>query len=241
MSSSKEVIVSSIKKVFLNLKGVEDYYIFLNNKSNKIELSSYVIAHKSAVLSYCTIKKDTLSITDIIIRDPERLLKFLAITNENLKIKQADNILLLEDGVYESEFVLCDPSAVPIKMPYIEEPISYDIQMVFTEELINKFFAAKKANNCEILSVEAKDRKMKFELGEDTSYGNKIKFSVETDGVFDVPKMLFSSDIVEEIFSRNKGLEGKMFVSQEGLMKLSYLDKDSGAESKYFLIALDKI
>jgi hypothetical protein len=113
--------------------------------------------------------------------------------------------------------------------------------MVFTEELINKFFAAKKANNCEILSVEAKDRKMKFELGEDTSYGNKIKFSVETDGVFDVPKMLFSSDIVEEIFSRNKGLEGKMFVSQEGLMKLSYLDKDSGAESKYFLIALDKI
>ena len=52
-------------------------------------------------------------------------------------------------------------------------------------------------------------------------------------------RLLFSSDVIEEILKRNKGTQGKLYVCEEGLMKIQYMD--GTIKSTYFLVALDKL
>jgi hypothetical protein len=237
--SIKELLISSIRKNFLDLTGVDDYYIFWKVEDRKIKLGSYAIAHKSSTLSIVEVDPVFIPNSSALIRDPGRLLKMLAITNDNLKIEIADNKMKLSDDAYDLEFILCDQSTVGIKLPLIEEPLSYDIILEINDDFANKFISAKNANSSEIVSVEVKDRKAKFELGETNGYSNKIKFSIELDGMFEMEKILFSSDIIEEIFKRNKNSNGKLYVCEDGLMMIEYQKEE--IKSKYFLVALDKL
>ena len=235
----KELLVSAIKKTFLDLTGVDDYYIFWTVEKDKLKLSSYVIAHKSSTLSYIEVNAFPSLPSSAVIRDPGRLLKILGITNENLKVIIEDNKMRLDDGNFDSDFILCDPSSIAVKVPTIEEPLSYDVIIDLTDDFVNRYIAAKGANNSEVVSVEVKDRKAKFELGEANGYTNKIKFSVTIDGMFEMDKILFSSDVIEEILKRNRGSQGKLYVCEDGLMKIQY--QEGEINSKYFLVALDKL
>lgn len=237
----KEALTSSIRRVFLDLTGVDDYYIFWTSSDNKLKLTSYVIAHKTSTLSTVEVNPLYLPDNNFVIRDPARLLKLLAISNENLSISLGatnSNKLILNDGVFDSEFVLCDSSTIGVRPPVIDEPLSYEIQIDINDEFYNRYISAKSANNTEIVSVEVKDRKIKLELGDNNNYSNKIKFFVETDGMFNMEKLLFSSDVIEEILKRNKGTQGKIYVCDQGLMKIEYIDS---LKSTYFLVALDKL
>ena len=235
----KEILVSSIKKGFLDLTGVDDYYIFWTVENGRLRLSSYVIAHKSSTLATIEVKDFYLPDSVSVIRDPGRLMKLINITGDNLSVSIDDNRMKLEDGSFDMEFVLCDPNTIGVKVPDIEEPISYELTIDLTDEFVNRYIAAKSANNTEIVSVEVANRQAKFELGEANGYTNKIKFSVNLDGMFDMERLLFSSDVIEEILKRNKGTQGKLYVCEEGLMKIQYMD--GTIKSTYFLVALDKL
>jgi len=235
----KEILVSSIKKGFLDLTGVDDYYIFWVVENGRLRLSSYVIAHKSSTLSKIEVEDFYLPDSLAVIRDPGRLMKLINITGEKLSVSIEDNKMRLEDGSFDMEFVLCDPNTIGVRVPDIEEPISYDLTIDLTEEFVNRYIAAKSANNTEIVSVEVANRQAKFELGEANGYTNKIKFSVNIDGMFNMERLLFSSDVIEEILKRNKGTQGKLYVCEDGLMKIEY--SDGTIKSTYFLVALDKL
>ena len=235
----KEILVSSIKKGFLDLTGVDDYYIFWTVESGRLRMSSYVIAHKSSTLSSIEVENFYLPDSLAVIRDPGRLMKLINITGEKLSVSIEDNKMRLEDGSFDMEFVLCDPNTIGVKVPDIEEPISYELTIDLTDEFVNRYIAAKSANNTEIVSVEVANRQAKFELGEANGYTNKIKFSVNIDGMFNMERLLFSSDVIEEILKRNKGTQGKLYVCEEGLMKIQYMD--GTIKSTYFLVALDKL
>jgi hypothetical protein len=235
----KEILVSSIKKGFLDLTGVDDYYIFWTVESGRLIMSSYVIAHKSSTLSLIEVENFYLPDSLAVIRDPGRLLKLINITGENLKVGITDNKMSLNDGNFDMEFVLCDPNTVGVRIPDIEEPISYELTIDLTDEFVNRYISAKSANNTEIVSVEVADRQARFELGEANGYTNKIKFSVTLDGIFNMERLLFSSDVIEEILKRNKGTQGKLYVCEDGLMKIEY--NDGTIKSTYFLVALDKL
>ena len=235
----KEILVSSIKKGFLDLTGVDDYYIFWTVESGRLRMSSYVIANKSSTLSSIEVENFYLPDSLAVIRDPGRLLKLINITGENLKVGITDNKMSLNDGNFDMEFVLCDPNTVGVRIPDIEEPISYELTIDLTDEFVNRYISAKSANNTEIVSVEVADRQARFELGEANGYTNKIKFSVTLDGIFNMERLLFSSDVIEEILKRNKGTQGKLYVCEDGLMKIEY--NDGTIKSTYFLVALDKL
>lgn len=235
----KEILVSSIKKGFLDLTGVDDYYIFWTVENGRLRLSSYVIAHKSSTLSKIEVENFYLPDSLAVVRDPNKLLKLLNISKDTLKVSIEDNKMKLEDGNFDMEFVLADPNTIGVRVPEIEEPISYDINIDLTEDFVNRYIAAKSANNTEIVSVEVADRQAKFELGEANGYTNKIKFSVNLDGIFNMERLLFSSDVIEEILKRNKGTQGKLYVCEDGLMKIEY--NDGTIKSTYFLVALDKL
>lgn len=235
----KEILVSSIKKGFLDLTGVDDYYIFWLVENGTLKLSSYVIAHKSSTLSSIHVENFYLPDSLAVVRDPGKLLKLLNITSDSLSVSMEDNKMKLVDGNFDMEFVLADPNTIGVRVPDIEEPISYELTIDLTEDFVNRYISAKSANNTEIVSVEVADRQAKFELGEANGYTNKIKFSVSLDGIFNMERLLFSSDVIEEIFKRNKGTQGKLHVCEDGLMKIQY--SDGTIKSTYFLVALDKL
>lgn len=235
----KEILVSSIKKGFLDLTGVDDYYIFWSVKNHKLKLSSYVIAHKSSTLSLIDVENFYIHDSMAVVRDPGKLLKLLNIGSERLNVSIDDNKMKLEDGNFDMEFVLADPNTIGVRIPDIDEPETYELTIDLTEEFVGKYMAAKSANNTEIVSVEVDGKNAKFELGEANGYTNKIKFSVSLDTISDMERLLFSSDVIEEIFKRNKGTKGKMYVCEDGLMKIEFTENT--IKSTYFLVALDKL
>jgi hypothetical protein len=238
----KEVLMTGLKKTYLNLSGVDDYYIFWKVSKGDMKLSSIVSAHGTKTLCSTKIKSVSIDQSEFVLNNPDKLLKILNISGEDLKIKlptKTNLKLSISDKVYDSEFTLCDPLAIGISLPELEEPDSYDVVLELTDDFINRFIQAKKANGSELVSVEVVNRTIRFQLGDNTDYSNKISFAVEEQGIFDMEKVLFSSDILEEIFTRNKGNKGRLFVSPEGLMKLIFDGPDT--ESIYYIVALDKL
>ncbi len=128
----KEILVSSIKKGFLDLTGVDDYYIFWSVKNNTLKLSSYVIAHKSSTLSLIDVENFYISDSMAVVRDPGKLLKLLNIGSERLNVSITDNKMKLEDGSFDMEFVLADPNTIGVKVPDIDEPESYELTIDLT-------------------------------------------------------------------------------------------------------------
>ena len=90
----KEILVSSIKKGFLDLTGVDDYYIFWTVENGRLRLSSYVIAHKSSTLATIEVKDFYLPDSVSVIRDPGRLMKLI-----NIRIVQKETISTRQSSV----------------------------------------------------------------------------------------------------------------------------------------------
>lgn len=243
---TKSIILSSIKKVFLDPKDVDNYYVFWKIEDNKLKLESVVVAYKSS--TYCVLEAENFSMIDqeFIIRQPDKLIKLINISEDNVTLeieKKYDHRLIIKDSSFEQEFILCDRSGIPVELPTIEEPLSYDFTLPIDATFIEKFLKVKKANGSETVSIEIKDRKARFEVGDNNSYSNKSKFFIEQDGMFDMDKILFSSDIIQIIFERNKSCEGSMQVFNEGLMKITFNEviDEISTTATYFLIALDQL
>lgn len=242
----KQVLISSLDKNFLALKGIDDYYVFLSSNGKKMEMKSYAIAYKSSVFSTLRVEGVDLEKCDVIVRNPKSLINILNIADEEILLSfdnKDTSKLLIKDGTFSSEFVLTDPSVIGFKLPKIDEPISYDVEIDVTQDFIKKYLKAKKANNTETVSVEVKDRKSVFVLGDLSSYSNKVSFAIEQEGLLNMDKVYFSSDIIEEVLSKNKTATGKLYVCEQGLMKiqLEEIVKDYKISTTYFLVALDNL
>lgn len=245
---TKSLITSGIRKTFLDLKGVENYYIFWNIEDHVLTLEAVVTVFKSTTYSKLIVKGIDMSDADVVIWQPERLLKLLSIAEDDLKLtinKKYDTKLVIKDNSFEQDFILCDPDIINKQevIPQMDEPLSYDFVLPLDEPFIDKFLKAKKANGSEIVTVGVKDRKARFELGDDNSYSNKSRFFIEDDGMFDMKELQFSSDVIQNILERNKGCKGTLFVDPGGLMKISFKEKIGSFEPEvnYFLIALDQL
>lgn len=241
---TKTVLLSSIKRCFLELKGVDDYYIKWHVEDSKLSFSAYVIAFGSSTVCQLSLPGVDLANLNVIIRNPKTFLNLLNIAEEELQLKfnkKHEYKLQIKDASFEQDYILCDPTVINVQTPIIDEPLSYDMMIELTTDFVNKYLKAKKANGSEVVSVSIKDRKATFELGD--KYSNKSRFFIEEDGMFDMKKISFSSDVIEEIFQRNKDCTGRMFIHSDGLMKI-YFKETIGLftpEVTYFLIALDKL
>jgi hypothetical protein len=236
---NKSTLLPAIKKVFLDLKGADEYHIFWNLKNNKLILSSYVVAFGSTTVSTVCINELDMEDSFFIIREPKKLLNLLNIKEEELNMTIDKNVIKIKDSNFTSTFILCDPDSVSQRVPDIDEPGQYDLMVKLNEGFSDRFLKAKKANNSEIFSVLIEKGILKYTVGDDNSYSNQISFTSNGIYLFDMSKLLFSSDIIEEIFERNKDAEGTMVIFADGLMKIEF--EDSKIKSKYYLIALDTL
>ncbi len=245
---SKNILYTAIEKAFIEMKGVEDYYIFWNLEKSVLTLRSAVVAFKTTTIAEVILKGINIADSNFVIRDPKKLMNLLDIAENEIDVviddRKHGEKLIIKDKSFESQFTLCDARAVKVKPAVIEEPISYDFVLNIDPEFNEKYLKAKKANSqTTTVSVEVMDRKAKFELGDTDSYSNKIKFSVEEEGIFDMDKCFFSSDAINEIIKSNKKSKGRISVHEETLMKISYEDMLGSIPMKlnYFTLALDQL
>ena len=150
---NKSTLLPAIKKVFLDLKGADEYHIFWNLKNNKLILSSYVVAFGSTTVSTVCINELDMEDSFFIIREPKKLLNLLNIKEEELNMTIDKNVIKIKDSNFTSTFILCDPDSVSQRVPDIDEPGQYDLMVKLNEGFSDRFLKAKKANNSEIFSI----------------------------------------------------------------------------------------
>jgi hypothetical protein len=233
-------LVSTLEKYYLN--GIVEK-IKLQVKDKNITIK-FVAPNKDLVGSI-TANNFELEDTEVGIYDTSQLLKLINITNHFLilDIVKQHNIptkLLIADNEYNLEYVLADTTMIP-NAPTVTEP-EYAIESNIDIEFINKFIKAKKAIDNEIVSVDANydennTKVVRFTLGGNEGYNNKIQFNIPAtyEGIH--PKQLqFNVNYIREILDNNKDLTfGRLRISGEGLMRLEFTSEKG--TSLYLLVA----
>jgi hypothetical protein len=149
--------------------------------------------------------------------------------------------LTLADNQYDLNYYLSDLNLIET-VPTINEPADYDADLDIDNDFINKFTSAKKALG-DVKQFTTKSEvndgvmELLITIGEGNGYANKIKFKTKCEALFGLSEIPFPADVMMEVLKANEdATEGKLRISQEGLMKISF--KEDGIESTYYLVRL---
>ena len=178
------------------------------------------------------------------IYNTDSLLRLLGITNEDLQLKlQADNTgivnkLKISDNKFDLDYNLSDATIIQ-EVPKVQE-VDYDFTFKINDEFITGFLKAhnalEKIKDFTLNTATTKqgENVVEIMLGERTKHSNKVKFTEPAE--FELPSDIipFSATVFREILSANKGIEGTMSVSNKGLAKIEFTNKESSV--KYFVV-----
>jgi hypothetical protein len=188
----------------------------------------------------------TLKDCEFGVYDTSQLLKLIGITDHFLTLdveetKGIANKLLIADNEYNLEYALADTMLTP-SVPSIDEPTYHMVADVNTE-FIARFLKAKKALDTDVFMVEQimedTDEKpaIKFTLGGNDNYTNKINFTLQTT-LSSIPGAKIKFPIAEfgEILAANKEIAiGVLSVSEDGLLKIDFTNEE-GVKVTYLLV-----
>jgi hypothetical protein len=102
------------------------------------------------------------------------------------------------------------------------------------------FLKAKKALSdeskmCSLeLTSENNVNVVKFVLGEDNNYSNKISFNIPCDFILGNDPMQFDSNILKEILASNKNAKNTLHIYEEGLLKLE--SDENNINTIYYMV-----
>jgi hypothetical protein len=178
------------------------------------------------------------------IYNTDSLLRLLGITNEDLQLKlQADNTgivnkLKISDNKFDLDYNLSDATIIQ-EVPKVQE-VDYDFTFKINDEFITGFLKAHNALEkikdftLNTATTKQDENVVEIMLGERTKHSNKVKFTEPAE--FELPSDIipFSATVFREILSANKGIEGTMSVSNKGLAKIEFTNKESSV--KYFVV-----
>ena len=165
-------------------------------------------------------------------------------TNEDLQLKlQADNTgivnkLKISDNKFDLDYNLSDATIIQ-EVPKVQE-VDYDFTFKINDEFITGFLKAHNALEkikdftLNTATTKQDENVVEIMLGERTKHSNKVKFTEPAE--FELPSDIipFSAIVFREILSANKGVEGTMSVSNKGLAKIEFTNKESSV--KYFVV-----
>lgn len=236
----KSHLLTTLEKYYLN-GIVEKVKIQVENKNINVRF----VAPNKDLVGTVTASEFELEDSELGIYDTSQLLKLINITNsfvtlETVKEHNIPTKLLIADNEYNLDYVLADTTMIP-NVPTVDEPV-YDIEAEIDLEFITKFIKAKKAIDTEVFSVdanydEAKAKVVRFVLGGDASYTNKITFTVPAtyEGI-QTKQLQFNISYLREILDTNKDLtSGKLRICTEGLMRIDFTSEKG--TSYYLLVA----
>ena len=180
------------------------------------------------------------------IYNTDSLLRLLSITNEDLQLElQSDNTgivkrLKILDNKFDLDYNLSDPNVIEVPKTPLEENYNFDFHFSINDEFINGFLKAHNALEkikdftLNTATTKQDENVVEIILGERTKHSNKVKFTEPAE--FELPSDIipFSAIVFREILSANKGVEGTMSVSNKGLAKIEFTNKESSV--KYFVV-----
>jgi hypothetical protein len=231
---------------------VDKYYL-----NGTVESVKWVIKDKSITVDFITPMKNLvgkvispnfdLEDSEIGIYNTSQFYKLVKIMNDTvvLKLNKSERgtplELTLADNQYDLNYYLSDLNLIET-VPTINEPTDYDAELDIDNDFISKFTNAKKALG-DVKQFTAKSEvndgimELLITIGEGNGYANKIKFKTKCEALFGLDEIPFPADVMMEVLKANEdATEGKIKISQEGLMKISF--KEDGIESTYYLVRL---
>jgi hypothetical protein len=231
---------------------VDKYYL-----NGTVESVKWVIKDKSITVDFITPMKNLvgkvispnfdLEDSEIGIYNTSQFYKLVKIMNDTvvLKLNKSERgtplELTLADNQYDLNYYLSDLNLIET-VPTINEPADYDAELDIDNDFISKFTNAKKALG-DVKQFTAKSEvndgimELLITIGEGNGYANKIKFKTKCEALFGLDEIPFPADVMMEVLKANEdATEGKIKISQEGLMKISF--KEDGIESTYYLVRL---
>ena len=234
----KSHIVSNIEKYHLN--GLTKQVIWNISKGK-------------ATIDFTTETRDTvgqiifdISLPDgpLAIYDTDALVRLISITNEEIQIELSKgptglvDKLKIQDNKFDLKYHLSDINLIS-KVPTVAE-MDYDFSFKVNDDFITGFLKAHNALEkvkdvtLNTAITEQGENIVKIMLGERSEHSHKIKFTelAKFESLSDI--IPFSATVLREILSANKGIEGTIYVSNKGLMKLEFNSEESSA--KYFIV-----
>jgi hypothetical protein len=239
---NKQTLTSALDKYYLN---------------GTVEAVKWVVKDKVATIDFITPMKNLvgkvvspnfeLEDSEVGIYNTSQFYKLVKIMDSTvvLKLNKSERgtplELTLADNQYDLNYYLSDLNLIET-VPAINEPADYDADLDIDNDFISKFTNAKKAlgdvkqftTKCEVTDGTME---LLITIGEGNGYANKIKFKTKCEALFGLDEIPFPADVMMEVLKANEdATEGKLQISQEGLMKISF--KEDGIESTYYLVRL---
>lgn len=238
------------KQILLDV--IDSYH--LNGLAESVILN---VKDKDLTVNFITATKDTLGciktksqLVDIEdckigIFNTSELIKLLKIADKEivLGVEKEENILVklnIFDIRYNSSYHLSELGLIE-QPPDINQPIQYDYLFDINKEFINTFNdgfnAVGKVGRCTVQAKEVKNKKIiEIVIGDNNRHANKIKFCLNGEFLIGGGQIPFPASVLKEILSVNKNRNGKIEISEQGLMKIIFSDEN--LDSTYFIVRL---
>lgn len=169
------------------------------------------------------------------------LTKMLGAVGENIDIhvQEASGknyAMKITEGSTKLTFMLADTTVIPA-VPSINAEPDYLVDIAVDDDFITKFIKAKNAlPDAKNFAVQVKGGKIIFVINYTTINADNISFEIGNTAVKDMEPICFSADKLKEVLIANKGDQGTLHVSPDGLARIDFVGSDF--ESSYWLVQL---
>ena len=234
----KSHIVSNIEKYYLNGLTKEVVWNLVGGKAT----IDFTTETKNAVGQ--VIFNIPLPDGPLAIYSTDALLRLINITSEEIQIELSKgptgliDKLKIQDNKFDLNYHLSDINSIP-EVPKVAET-DYDFNFKVDDEFITGFLKAHNALEkvkdvtLNTTTTEQGENVVEIILGERSQHSHKVKFTELAEFTSQSDLIPFSAIVLREILSVNKGIEGIIYVSNKGLMKLEFNSEESTA--KYFVV-----
>jgi hypothetical protein len=167
--------------------------------------------------------------------------KMLSALGENITINVKDAAgknyaMEICEGSTKATFMLADTTVIPA-VPSINAEPDYEIQIPVNEEFVSRFIKAKNAlPDAKNFAVQVKSGTIKFIINYSTVNADNISFEVGTAASDDMDPVCFSADKLKEVLVANRGDNGQLHISPDGLARIDFTGADF--DSTYWLVML---
>ena len=207
--------------------------------STKNKITSVNFTHPDRTLiGNTTLNDSNISDSQLGIFETSKLIQMVSVLDSdiNISINEVAGTTInlnIKDDKYNMKFVLADSSVIP-KPATMKQLPEFEIEIAVTPEFVANFQNALKAVTSEICAFIPKGDTIDVVLGYSTTINqNNITFNQAANCKSDEVKM-FSSTHLKNILASNKGIDGTILISSNGLMKVNF--NSSEFNSEYLLV-----
>jgi hypothetical protein len=230
----KSVLQSVINKY--HLKGQIETVKF--SVSNNILAINFQVP-TGEMIGSLTYSQFPLEDSQFVIYNTEQLLKLINITSTELKVNLVKNHQLpvrlnIEDDKFKLSYFLSDLMLAP-KIGKVKE-IEFDTEICLKDHLDSLIKAKEALPNIDALNIVGENKNISFIFGEDNNFSNKVVYDIPSDNLKVKFKLPFSSDLVKEILTSNKDINGDgslLKINTKGLVNFSF--KNENIQTSYYL------